>query len=161
MVQPKSFLLKDFALSFTIYQYKPSTPVKPIYPGPLSIPWYLIPPLWPMLPSHTKLAFILFSTESYLFFKIQYTLWLLSEAFPRVNHKWSISIERRPMEKHTDFLVTSLRICFYKAFYSSFWKLTFLQYICCTYSSSLHFSVNIVYLVVSFPSFDKTNGGFG
>lgn len=89
MVQPKSFLLKDFALSFTIYQYKPSTPVKPIYPGPLSIPWYLIPPLWPMLPSHTKLAFILFSTESYLFFKIQYTLWLLSEAFPRVNHKWS------------------------------------------------------------------------
>ena len=33
------------ALSFTIYQYKPSTPVTPIYPGPLSIPWYVIPSL--------------------------------------------------------------------------------------------------------------------
>lgn len=39
VIQPKPyFLLKDFALSFTIYQYKPFTPVKPIYPRPLNIP---------------------------------------------------------------------------------------------------------------------------
>lgn len=38
MVQPNfCFPLKDFALSFTIYQYKPFTSVKPIYPCPLNI----------------------------------------------------------------------------------------------------------------------------